>query len=96
MVGGPCVPAIVIQIDGSRVFRLVEIYLGNLVIRNEQSVDFLSALHEDRRAFSLGHQQVGLLLVLGHGCHARSISFGSIVDSILIPLGGGITGVARR
>ena len=48
LVGSPGVPSVVIEIDGSRVLVLVEIYLGYLVIGNEQGVDFLTALHEDR------------------------------------------------
>ena len=48
LICGPGIPAIVIKVDGSNVFVLVEIYLGHFVIRDEQGVDFLSALHEDR------------------------------------------------
>lgn len=94
LVGGPGVPTCVVEINGGGVLRLVEIYLGNLVIGDEQSVDFSSAFHEDRGAFGLGDQQVSLFLLVGCGCQLRRLGVGGIVDSVLIPLGG-ITSVPR-
>ena len=93
LISGPSVPTRVIEINGGGVLRLVEIYLGNLVIGDEQSVDFRSAFHEDRGAFRLGDQQVGLFLEVSCGCQFRRLGVGGIVDSVLIP--GGITSVAR-
>ena len=88
-------PPVVIKINGSGVLILVEIYLGHLVIRDEQSVDFFPALHEDRRALSLCHKKIGLFLCLGSdrdlSCHAVR----SIVDSVLILLSGSIFSVLR-
>ena len=69
LIGGPGVPAVVIKIDGCGVVCLVEIYLGDLVIRDEQCVDLLSALHEDGGVLGLSDQQVGLFLEVGRGCH---------------------------
>ena len=86
LISRPGVPAIVIEIDGSGVLVLVEIYLGHFVIRDEQGVDFLSALHEDRRAFRFGHKKVSLFLRLGSDGDISCRCVRSIVDSVLIPL----------
>ena len=69
LIGGPSVPTVVVQIDGSGILALVEIYLRHLVIRDEQGVDLSSALHEDRGTLCLGDQQVGLFLEVGRRCH---------------------------
>ena len=95
LIGGPGVPAVVIEIDGRGVLVLVEIYLGYLVVGNEQGVDFLTALHEDRGAFRLRHKEIGLFLILGRDCNFSCRCVRSIVDSVLIPLSGGILSVLR-
>ena len=65
LISRPGVPAIVIEIDGSGVLVLVEIYLGHFVIRDEQGIDSGSALHVDGGTFRLRDKQVGLLLEIG-------------------------------
>ena len=96
LVSRPSVPAVVEQEHGGRAVLLVEIYLGYLVRWNEQGIDFLSAFEEDRGVFRLSHENVVVVEVvvsLDSGFSFRS--FRRIVDSILIPLAGGIVSVLR-
>ena len=95
LISSPGVPTVIIEIDGSGVFVPVEIYLGYLVIRDEQGVDFFPAFHEDGRAFRLGHKEIGLFLGFGRDCNFSCRCVRSIVDSVLIPLSGGILSVLR-
>lgn len=55
LVGAPGVEPVVVKIDGCGVVRVVEIYSCRLVLRDEQRVDFLSALHKDRGTLGLRH-----------------------------------------
>lgn len=65
LVGAPGVEPVVVKIDGCGVVRVVEIYSCRLVLRDEQRIDFLSALHKDRGTLGLRHQKIRLLLVVG-------------------------------
>ena len=96
LVSGPGVPTVVVQVDGGGIFTLVEIYFRHLVVWDEQGVDLLSTLHEDRGVLCLRDQQVGLFLEVGRGCHFCRRCVRCIVDPVLIPLSGGVGGVPRR
>lgn len=65
----PGVPAVVvIEIDRCRACAGVEVYPCVLVLRDEEGVHLLSALHEDRRVLGLRHKSVVLVdIVGGHG-----------------------------
>lgn len=98
MVGGPGVETVVVEVNGCGVVSVVEIYSRRFVLRDEQSVNLLSALHEDRGVLCLCHKKVGLLVICGGGClpGLMDLGIGCIVDSILILLPGSITGKPRR
>ena len=65
LVGSPGVPTGVVEVNRCGVLSLVDIYLGDLVIRDEQGIDSGSALHVDGGTFRLRDKQVGLLLEIG-------------------------------
>ena len=65
LVGSPGVPTGVVKVNRCGVLSLVDIYLGDLVIRDEQGIDSGSALHVDGGTFRLRDKQVGLLLEIG-------------------------------
>lgn len=65
MVGGPGVETVVVEVNGCGVVSVVEIYSRRFVLRDEQSVNLLSALHKDRGVLCLCHKKVGLLVVGG-------------------------------
>ena len=98
LVGGPGVETVVVEVNGCGVVSVVEIYSRRFVLRDEQSVNLLSALHEDRGVLCLCHKKVGLLVICGGGCllGLMDLGIGCIVDSILILLPGSITGKPRR
>ena len=64
LVGAPSVEPVVEKIYRGGVVGVVEIYSCRLVLRYEQSIDFLSAFHKDRGVFGLRHQKIRLLFVL--------------------------------